>query len=378
MCLNRILAKAIQAPEMFPRFSQSAMDGFAVRRADLAGASEKSPVKLPVVSEAFAGQANIRPLSPGQTAQIATGGPIPEGADAVVPKELVRHAEGVVMFFRQPEPNDNIRAAGEDLKAGQLLLPAGKRLDAASIGLLSMFGIGEVEVVTLPRVGVVATGNELAEGEMLAHPHQIRDSNTPALCALLRQMGIEPTVVCRVKDESRDLADTLARTLEKVDVLVTSGGVSVGERDWVRAVSAQLGIEEIFWRVAQKPGKPLFLGRRHTKLLFGLPGNPLSVMVCFYEYVWPALRKAAGFPESEWFLRAEWARLVEDEKKPADRTVFVPALTATSEGWPLARLSPKRGSHLLSALAHANSLAVLPEGVTELCAGASVEVHHLP
>ena len=291
--LGCALAENIQAPFPLPRFDNSAMDGYALRARDTTGASAERPVRLAVTETIHAGESGTA-LESARACRIMTGAPIPRGADTVVPIEDAR-IEGDTMIVEQAvERLRHVRQRGEEVQKGERVLERGITIHPGVIATLASVGRDTVRVVRKPRVAVIATGDEAAQPGSKLGPAQIFDSNSPMIVALLRQAGIEPVRVRQVGDRRGALLRAVRAALECADVLIVTGGVSVGAHDHVRSVLAESGIEEVFWRVSQKPGKPLYFGVGGGRRVFGLPGNPASAFVCFYVYVYPALCRLAG------------------------------------------------------------------------------------
>jgi molybdopterin molybdotransferase len=380
--LGRVLAEPIHSGVTLPPWDNSAMDGFAVRAADVAGASERAPISLPVAGEVAAGSVPVALLA-GTALRIFTGAPVPPGADAVVPVEDTDAPRGTagagvlpaaVAIEVAPAPGAHIRAAGSDIRVGDRLLEPGRRLSAAALALAAAGGHGKLPVHQRPRVAVLATGDELVAAGSELGPAQIPDSNSIGLTAQATEAGAEARSFGVARDDLDDVIQKLREAIAWADVVVVSGGVSVGAHDVVKDAFAQLGRLEL-WRVAVQPGKPLAFGRAHADhavLLFGLPGNPVSTFVTFELFVRPVLRRLAGHSEviGREVVRA---RLSDAVHKPADRRTFL--RVRLQDGY--ARLSGGQGSHVLSGLAAANALAVIPEGITELPAGAEVDVLRL-
>ncbi len=355
---GRVLSEPARALCDLPPFPSSAMDGFAVRAAD-------TPGRLPVVDRVAAGRPASRALAPGEAMGIATGGVVPEGADAVVPIErVVASGEQVEV----PDPaavGANVRPRGGDVLSGAVVVDAGARLGAAQIGALAAAGFGEVECARRPRVAVLTTGTELRRpGEPLA-PGEIYESNGAMLRALLAEVGAIVEPLETVEDDEAAHRSAIERGLEH-DVLVTSGGVSVGPHDLVRRVEAELGVEEVFWGVSVRPGKPLAFGVRDRTLVFGLPGNPVSSLVSSVLFVLPALRALQGERDPE--PRYEHAALARAVRPDPRRDELVRA-RLTADG-----IEPLSGqeSHMIVRAAEANALIYVPSGSEELPAGAAV------
>ena len=283
---GRVLAEAARSAVDLPPFDSSAMDGYTLRAAD-------TPGDLPVVERIAAGRPAGRTLQAGEAMAIATGGEVPGGADAVVPIEVVSETDGVLHVGEAVVAGAHVRPRGGDLRQGETIVDAGVVLGAAHVAALAAGGAARLTVARRPRVAVLTTGTELRPPGSKLEPGQIYDANGPMLAALVRSAGGEPEPLQAVTDDAEAHRDALRRGLEH-DVLVSSGGVSVGPHDLVRGVGAELGVEEVFWRIAMRPGKPLWFGVRGDTLVFGLPGNPVSSLVCFELFVRPALLALQG------------------------------------------------------------------------------------
>jgi len=365
---GRVLAEPALAAVDLPPFPSSAMDGFALRAADVPGT-------LPVVERIAAGRPAGRPLGPGEAAAIATGGLVPDGADAVIPIEYVVEHDNSVEVSTALEMGANVRPRGGDVRAGEVVLPAGARLGPAQIGALAAAGVASVTCARRPRAAVLTTGTELrSPGERLS-PGQIYESNGPMLEAQLRSAGAEVERLPPVEDDPAAHRHALERALE-ADVVVTTGGVSVGPHDLVRQTAADLGVEEVFWRVAVKPGKPISFGVRGATLVFGLPGNPVSSLVGFELFVRPALAALQGAADPGPDFEA--GRLAATVRRNPARDELVRARRTTgSDG---SRLEPVSGqdSHMIVRAAAANALVLVPRGDGELAAGEIVRYLPLP
>jgi molybdopterin molybdotransferase len=356
-----VLAEDAVARTDLPPFRSSAMDGFAVVARDAADV----PVTLPLAGESAAGHPASGPLSSGSAMRIATGAVVPEGADAVVPKERADLDGDAVTVNAAPQVGAHIREPGRDVRAGAVVLSAGAEIGHAQIAALAAAGIPEVSCSRRPRVAVLATGSELRPPGATLEPGQLYESNGALLAAALTAAGALPRLLDVVADDRDALLAALRET--DWDVLVTTGGVSVGEHDLVRGVLAELGVEEIFWRIAMKPGKPVSFGVRDGKLVFGLPGNPVSVLVGFEVLVRPAIRALLGSPDPG--PRYESAVLNAPIPRNAERFEFVRALLRDG------RLEPVSGqeSHMIVRAAQANALVAVEPGEGELAAGEAVK-----
>lgn len=366
-----VLAREVVAGEDIPAFASSAMDGFAVRAADVAGAAPAAPVELRIVGRALIGRPPEGTVGPGEAIRIATGAPIPAGADAVVPIEDCEVAGERVRVLAPVPEGKHVRPAGEDLRAGDVLVPPGRRLGGPELGLLAAAGAAQVSVHPRPRVVVLSTGDELVEPSRAPAFGQVRDSNAYLLYGALREAGAIPVLAGIVPDDVDRFRETVLSYLIQADAFISSGGVSVGERDVVKAAFFRRG-EVDFFRVAMQPGMPQGFGHVEGKPYFGLPGNPVSVFVSFEVFIRPALLKMMGRRELE---RPEVvARLEEDVTGPRGKTQFARVLVRRGpDGW-LARPTGGRGSNLIGTVARANGLAVIPPGVETAPAGSEVRV----
>lgn len=377
---GRVLAEALAAPFDLPPFHNSAVDGYAVRVTDVAS----PPVTLPVTATVQAGDVASSPLAPGTSARIYTGAPMPDGAEAVVMREQCDDQGATVVVKRSARLGENVRQAGEEFRAGDEVLPVGARLTPPVVGMAATLGRSQVRVHRLPCVSVLSTGNELvAPGEPLP-PGRIYESNAYGLAAALTALGLDPPTVARVPDHEAATETELARCLLASDVVITLGGVSVGDYDFVRAAAERLGIQEVFWRVAIKPGKPVYFGvygHRTTHhdhpatLVFGLPGNPVSALVCYHQFVKPALLRLMGLRDVR--PRRAAAILEETLRCKPGRLEWVRA-TLAFDGVSL-RATPLRGqgSHMLGGLARADALILVPADAACLEAGSMVQVQWL-
>jgi molybdopterin molybdotransferase len=387
--LGRVLAVDAVARLTVPPWDNSAMDGFAVRSEDTVAASAQEPVRLAVVGEVAAGHEPAVRVEPGTAVRILTGAMLPLGADAVVPVEATDAPEGIAVLpanvaIQEPAAvGAHIRAAGSDIRQGDALLPAGTRIGPAAVAALAATGHARVEVHRRPRVAIIATGDELSPiGEPLG-PASIPDSNSESIAAQVVAAGAEPVRLGIAADDRDAVRERLLEGILAADVLVATGGVSVGARDIVKEVFEEIGSLDL-WRVAIQPGKPLAYGSAARPdggycILFGLPGNPVSSFVTFELFVRPVLRRLRGEPATQGrpVVRAV---LEEAITKSAARRAFIRVRLgeeADAAGRYRAHLAGGQGSHVLSALAVANGLAVIPEGPPGLPAGAEVEVIRL-
>ncbi|MCP5425736.1 MAG: molybdopterin molybdotransferase MoeA [Gammaproteobacteria bacterium] len=367
--LGRILAQAVVSPMAVPAHTNAAVDGYAVRVAD---APLTGTVELRVIGTAWAGSSFSGRVEAGEAVRIMTGAVVPPGADSIVMQEHAERDGDWVRIGPGPKSRQNIRLAGEDLAAGMAVLEEGRRLSPADLGLLASLGITELRVRRRLRVAFFSTGDELRSlGEILAEG-EIYDSNRYTLYGMLQQLGVELLDMGVVRDRREDLAMAIEEAARHADVIITSGGVSVGEADFIKEILAELG-QVNFWKIAMKPGRPLAFGRIGKSLFFGLPGNPVSVMVTYYEFVQPALRRMMGEAviDSPRFKVPCATRL---RKKPG-RTEFQRGILETqADGSLMVRGTGDQGSGILRTMSRANCLIVLPHDGGTIEPGTWVDV----
>lgn len=369
---GRVLAEEIVAEENVPPFDNAAMDGYAVRSEDTASA----PKPLAVIGEGPAGTVFARPVGSGEALRIMTGGVVPVGCDAVVQQEWTETSvPDTVHVLRAVSPGHNIRKTGSDIAAGVGALSAGTELRPQEIGLLASLGRRFVKVSPRPVVAVLATGNELVAGAGPLGPGLIRDSNSAMLTALLEEEGCDVRLLGIARDSREELRAKIAEGLA-CDVLVTAGGVSVGAYDHLGEVVRELGVEIRFWKVNIRPGMPLLFGTRGRTAVFGLPGNPVSAMVTFLQFVRPALRRLKGSPSASSGVRLR-AALEHELAKQDGKRHFVRGILGERDGAPVVRTTGPQVSNLLSSLGRANCLIILPEEGRTFAAGDPVEVELL-
>jgi len=359
---GRVAAERLAAPLDLPPFDNSAMDGYAVRAADVAAARPEAPARLRLCGHIPAGQSPAQEVPSGTCARLFTGSPMPPGADAVVMQEDTRVAPeepGLVLVLEPVKPGESVRRRGEDVQRGATLIEAGGRLSAGRISLLAAMGRARVLVGRQPVAGLLATGSELREPGQPLGPGQIYEGNRAALAALVRGAGAVPRVFPLVADTPEATRSALAEALAQCDAVVSTGGVSVGELDFVKAALADLGGSLEFWRVAIKPGRPFVFGRWREKLLFGLPGNPVSALVTLLLLVRPALLQWQG--ASEIALPAFPGLLAEPLANPGVRPHF---LRVRVDGAGQVYSAGLQASHALSSLAAANGLVEVPPQTT--------------
>jgi molybdenum cofactor synthesis domain-containing protein len=379
--LGCVLAEDIRSAEDVPPFANTAMDGYAVRAADVVGASDGSPAVLPVVAEVAAGHAAPRALEAGEAMRIFTGAPMPPGADAVIMVERTERLDGgdKVAVHEAVESGTHVRGAGDDVRAGTRVFEAGEMLTPAHIGVLASFGCTGVTVVPRPTVGVLSTGDELVEGGAPLAPGQIRETNRVALLAALRESGFDTSDLGIARDDEQLITSAIERGVESCDAVLTSGGVSMGDIDLVKVVLDTLTSGGMRWmQVAIRPAKPFAFGvvergrDRRRVPVFGLPGNPVSSLVSYELLARPALCRMAGRPRLDRStVPARASRAF--RRRPDGKTHFVRVMLSGGPGEYEVEEAGAQGSHQLTALARANGLAVLPDG-DGVDAGESVDV----
>ncbi len=375
---RRVLAEDVIASIDLPAFANSAMDGYAVRLADTRGATREAPITLPVSGEIPAGAPPPPPLAAGAAMRIMTGAPLPAGADSVVPVEETDdyptsegRAPERITIFTAPSPAAHIRPAGQDVRAGTVVLKAGAELGPAAIGVLAALGCAAVPVHRRPVVAILSTGDELVSVDQAPAPGQLRDTNSYALAAAAELIGARPLRLGIARDQLPDVRAKLAEAVAAgADVILSSAGVSVGAYDVVKAAVQSDGALD-FWRVRMRPGKPLAFGQVSGIPFIGLPGNPVSALVGFEVFVRPTILKLAG--RRQWDPPAVRATLLEAVHSDG-RESYLRARLERRGGELAARLTGDQGSNLITSLVRANGLVIVPEGVTELPVGASVDV----
>jgi molybdopterin molybdotransferase len=373
--LDRILADDVESVDPVPGFDNSSMDGFAVRAADTRGASPESPATLLVVDESRAGRPAGSALREGQAIGISTGAVLPEGADSVVRSEDASLRDGQVAIGVEVEPGNNVRHAGDDIKPGVTVLRRGARLGAAELGVLASVGVAEVACTRRPRLGVLTTGDELLEPGEAARPGGVRNSNAYTIPPLALNAGADVVAIETVRDDPESTRAAIDHMLGG-EIAVICGGVSVGEHDHVKPALASLEVEEVFWKVALKPGKPTWFGVGPAgTLVFGLPGNPVSAMVTFLLFARPAIRAMSGAGDS-----ADRVHAILDQdlpKAPGRAHAVRCRLELRDDGWH-ARHTGNQGSHILTSMLGAEALAIVPADADPPTAGDTVELELLP
>jgi molybdopterin molybdotransferase len=366
--LGRVLAQDIFSPLDLPPFHQSAMDGYAVHAADAFPGK-----KLTVTGESTAGKSYSKKTENGHATRIFTGAEIPQGADAVVMQEKTSLANGSIgIEDENVSAGLNIRTKGSQIKEGALAMSKGTVLTPAALGFLASMGLKIISVFSLPSVSILVTGNELQKpGTKLARG-KIFESNSPTLEAALKQSGIEKIKIIFVRDDLKQTRTAFRTAMRVSDFILFTGGISVGDYDFVGHVLKDEKVNEIFYKVKQKPGKPLYFGTKNKKYIFGLPGNPASVLTCFYEYVLPAARKFMGHASCR--LPVMRMPLSKDVQKKKGMTHFLKAVTDFTTVTPL----EGQESYIMRSYAKANCLVVIPEEAENVATGELVETHLLP
>jgi molybdopterin molybdotransferase len=363
--MELILAKDIYAPTNIPAFAQSGMDGYAIAYASIGK-------QILIAGEQAAGANLLADVSVGTAARIFTGAVVPNGADTVVMQEKVKVVDGFLQIEDSNlQQGDNVRLPGTEIAKDALALGAGTRLTPAAIGFIAGMGIHEVEVYPSPAVSIIVTGNELQEPGTIPEFGKVYESNSYALIAALKQLHIDNITVYKCVDDINALTNILQQAISKSDVVLMTGGVSVGDYDFTVKVSENCGVQKIFHKIKQKPGKPIFFGKKQNVLFFGLPGNPASVLTCFYEYVLLALEKLTA---QKLTLETKQIPISTDYKKPTSITHFLKGVFDGAE----VHLPQGQESYKLNSFAKANCLVMIPESVTEVAAGDKVDIHLLP
>jgi molybdopterin molybdotransferase len=372
--LGRVLGEDVHAPYHIPPWDNSAMDGYAVIHKDVEGASSQSPALLTVIADLPAGYTAARGLSRGEAIRIMTGAPIPGGSDTVVMVEDTQAEKNQVKILKAPGRGDNIRKAGEDVTRGSRVLSRGSIIHPAAIGMLASLKRSFISVYQRPRVAVISTGDELidVDGELTAG--KIVSSNTYSLASLVNDSGAHPLMLGIAQDRPEALRDIFKAAMT-ADMIVSSGGVSVGDYDLVKDMLRELGAEMKFWKVAMRPGQPLAFGVIEGKPTFGLPGNPVSCMISFEQFVRPSLLKASGHKGI--FRPLVEARLKDPISKKEGKKYFLRCVITVVDGQYVVTTTGEQGSGILLSMVKANGLIVLPEAQKDFPAGTMVRVQVL-
>ena len=365
--LGLITAKDIRSPIDVPSFNNSAMDGYAMR-------FDGSSTNWDVVTTIQAGETSEKKIEPGEAARIFTGAKMPEGADTVIPQELVEFDESSrIVIYKEGKTTkgSNVRVKDSQCKKGDLVLREGSLITPGVIGLLASVGLMEVKVYAPPGVAYVITGNELKEPGTTLKEGEIYNSNGPMLEALLNQVGIKDPKAFKVSDDKEELQKVINKTLAEQDLLILSGGISVGDYDFVKECLKNAGVEELFYKIKQRPGKPMFAGKKNKQWVFALPGNPASVLSCFNQYVKPCLRGIMG--QQKVWEPDRFLSLAEDHQKKKGFTFIVKARTVADR----VEILKAQQSFNLQAFSTADCLVELEEEKELIEAGTLVPVHYL-
>jgi molybdopterin molybdotransferase len=371
--LHRVAAEDVIGTDPVPPFENSAMDGFAVRARDVRGAGPGAPVSLALVGESRAGGGPPSIAKPGQAVAISTGAMMPEGADAVIPLEDTDAGNGTVAVFAETRPGSYVRAAGDDIKAGQRVLTRGTRLGPAELGVLASLDRERVFCTRRPRVSIITTGDELIDPGDPARAGAVRNSSAYSIPALARCADAEVASTASVRDDRAAIGAAIADGLT-LDAVVICGGASVGAHDHVKSALSGLGVRERFWGVALRPGKPTWFGARQKTLVFGLPGNPVSAMVTFILLVRPALLALSGTSPQP--IRAVATLACDYEKSPGRAHAVRCRLWLSDAGWQAEPTGPQ-ASHILSSMLGAQALAIIPSASGTVSAGTRVPIELL-
>jgi molybdopterin molybdotransferase len=370
--LDSVLAEDVVSPIDLPAWTNSAMDGYAARAADVRGATAERPVRLRVVEELPAGRFPTRAIGPGECARIFTGAPLPQGADGVVRQEDTDLGAETVAIYKDRDAGVNLRLAGEDIRRGSTVLRSGAALGPAELGVLASLAVAHPLVYRRPRVAILGSGDEIVDidrPDEILSGRKTASSNTHTLVALVRRAGGEPVNLGVARDTPESLREHLEGALA-CDLLVTTAGISVGEHDYVRTVLDALGAEQRFWKLRMRPGAPVGFGLLRSIPWIGLPGNPVSTMVTFELFVRPAIRRMCGHTLP--FRRAVTARAAEPITLRPKLQHFLRGVVSQGRSGLEARLTGPQGSGILTSMVIANALLVIPEGQFDTPAGADV------
>lgn len=369
--LGRVIAEGIYAKRDNPPWDNSAMDGYAVRYEDIKRATKEKPAILTVIEDLPAGYIAKKTVGKGEAIRIMTGAPLPEGADTVVMVEDTEKDGDIAKIFRETPSGENIRRAGEDIRAGELVVAKDTLIRPAEIGIIATCGKAAVSVYQRPRVAVLSTGDELVDVDEETAEGKIISSNSYTLSSMAAECGADAFQLGIAKDTREALKEKLIQTLH-ADLIITSGGVSEGDFDFVKDVLRELGSEMKFWKVAMKPGKPLAFGTIGGKPAFGLPGNPVSCMVCFEQFVRPSLLKMMGYRRIH--RPVIKATLMEEIGKKPGRKHFIRSFVRLEDGRYTVTITGDQGSGILKSMVAANSLLIFPDELSVLKAGDTVKV----
>jgi molybdopterin molybdotransferase len=372
--LGRVIAEDIFARRNIPPLDNSAMDGYAVRWEDIRNASQDHPVRLEVIEDLPAGFISTRTIEIGKAIRIMTGAPVPKGADTVIPVEESKKEEGFALIFKAAALGEHIRKSGEDVKKGDRVISKGDTIRPAEVGMLASVGRSFVSVSQRPLVAILCTGDELVDVDGDLDEVKIISSNSYTLGAQVKDCGAIPLHLGIARDRKDEIAEKLRQGI-RADVLISSAGVSVGDYDFVKDVLKDLGVEMVFWKVAMRPGQPLAFGTIGGKPVFGLPGNPVSSMISFEQFVRPSLLKMMG--HRQLFRPVIEAVLKEEVRKMTGRRYFIRGAVSFERNQYLVTTTGEQGSGILRSMLRANGLIVVPEDQEIVTAGEKVKVQLL-
>lgn len=373
--LGLVLAEDVFSKDNIPFADNSAMDGYAVKFEDTKDASKENPAKLKLSEVVAAGYSSDQVLQNGEVVKIMTGAPIPNGADSVVIVEQTEKNGNEVSIFREAKSGENIRRAGEDISVGMQVLTKGKIISPADLGVLASVGNAKPLSFRKPKIAVLATGDEIISPEEPITLGKVRNSNEFALCGLVQEFGGIPISFGIGKDSKPELTKQIQKSLETADILVTSGGVSMGDFDFVQEVFPEIGVKIVFHKINVKPGKPVLFGTFGKKLVFGLPGNPVSSMVSFVQFVVPAMKKMSGNPN--FVLPKIQAKFVGNFSKRDGKTHFLRGILQKAENGFSVSLTGRQGSGILRSMSLANCLIEVGEQQKEITEGEVVSTQVL-
>ena len=372
--LGRVIGEDVYARRDIPPLDNSAMDGYALRSVDVREASPDRPLQLEVIEDLPAGYISAKKLEKGKAIRIMTGAPVPKGADTVIPVEETKKENGSVLIFRATTSGENIRKSGEDVKEGDRVISGGDKVRPAEVGMLASVGRSFVSVYQRPLVAILCTGDELVDVDGDLDEVKIVSSNSYTLGAQVKDCGAIPLQLGIARDRKEEIEEKLRQGI-RADVLISSAGVSVGDYDFVKDVMKRLGMEMVFWKVAMRPGAPLAFGIIGEKPVFGLPGNPVSSMISFEQFVRPSLLKMMG--HRKLFRPAVEAVLKEDIKKMAGKRYFIRGSVSFEKNQYFVTSTGEQGSGILRSMVRANGLIVIPEEQEIVRAGEKVKVQLL-